>query len=102
MSNQKTVKLLDSATIEESVKHLLTFRQVAKMFNVSEMTLYIWKRYRGLPTIQIPGDGRAAVRFHPVDLQKWARREGIAVPTARSRAYFRKTAPAERKRLAAA
>lgn len=98
--------LLTSETIQKNVNELLTLKQVAKMFRVSEMTVYTWKRWQKLPFIVIPSDQRPAIRFHPVDVAKWAKREGIAVPTSRSREHFRKmeemSKPAiQRKSLAA-
>lgn len=94
----KNVIPFDRASLEKALSELLTIKQLCKMFRVSEMTVYTWKRYRGLPVITVPGDARPAIRFLPEEVRQWAKREGIAVPTARAREHFRKV---ERRRLAA-
>ena len=96
--SKNVIPLLDRSKLEAALAELLTIKKLCKMFRVSEMTVYTWKRYRGLPFISVPSDARPAIRFLPQEVAAWAKREGIAIPTARAREHFRKV---ERARLAA-
>ena len=46
-------------------------------FGVTPMTIYLWRKNRGLPSISIPGTGRPAVRFNPQEVIAWAAQQGI-------------------------
>jgi hypothetical protein len=60
--------------------NLLTVADVAEAFEVTSMTIYLWRRYRGLPFLLIPSQGKDSVRFYKDKVVKWARRQGLDVP----------------------
>ncbi len=73
--------ILDSATLQASLDRLLTINDLCEMFSVTSMTIHTWRETRDLPTIVIKGGPREnvrnAIRFHPEDVSKWAKREQL-------------------------
>lgn len=77
--------IIDSATLQATLDQLLTVHDLCEMFSVSSMTIHTWRTTRGIPTIVIKGGPREnvrnAVRFHPEDIAKWAKRENLRAKT---------------------
>ena len=67
--------------LQKTLDQLMTAGQVRQSFQkpISAMTLHLWRRNKGLPTIVIPGDSRPAIRFLPAQVAEWARGEGIKI-----------------------
>jgi len=65
-----------SATLQRKTQELWTTRDLAVLFNRTPMTIYLWRRDRGLPAVVIKGAARPAVRFIPADVRAWASRNG--------------------------
>lgn len=51
---------------------LLTTQQVARMFQVTPMTIYDWRKRFALPTVQLSGGRKPPVRYDEGVLLKWA------------------------------
>jgi phage terminase Nu1 subunit (DNA packaging protein) len=56
--------------------NLWTTKMVAKAFSVEPLTIYHWRRRKGLPYIEIRGDGKNAVRFDLDAVKEWAKKNG--------------------------
>lgn len=52
--------------------NLLTTDDITEMFNVSKMTIYLWRRNHDMPFITLPGGSRPPIRFLEEDIKKWA------------------------------
>lgn len=76
-------------SVEELEKHLAslwTTTDVARLFGVTPMTVSLWRTNKRLPTIVIPGDSRAAIRFDRDEVMKWALENKIRMRTVAKRA----------------
>jgi len=56
------------------VKKLLTVKQVAKLLNVTERTVYNWVEEKGLPCILVKNSAR---RFKPEDIEAWVDKQAV-------------------------
>lgn len=63
--------------LQKSVSKCWTVQHLEKLFGCTSMTIHNWRRDRGLPAVVIPGDGRPALRFVPIDVIDWAKREQV-------------------------
>lgn len=60
------------------LEDLVTSKYLEKIFKVTPMTLYNWRKHRGLPVITIPGsDTKKPIRFDKQKVQAWALVQGI-------------------------
>jgi len=50
----------------------MTGNQMRRLFGRTAMTLYIWRRDKGLPYILIPGEGKPSIRFDLDAVLSWA------------------------------
>lgn len=64
---------------DELLTGLLTTKQIARMWRVVPMTIQNWRR-RGCPSVVIPGDRRAAVRWRLEDVVEWHKRKKHHIP----------------------
>lgn len=51
---------------------MLTTKDLQRLFGVTYMTVYNWRRRHGLPCSQELNGRRYTVRFHPDDVRTWA------------------------------
>lgn len=58
---------------------LLTHAQVARMFDVTGMTVYDWRKRFALPSLQLKGGRKPPVRYDEGALLKWAEMHGKKV-----------------------
>lgn len=77
----------DARRLEQTLATLWTIRDVSRAFGRTPMTINTWRRDRHLPSIEVPGDRRPAIRFIPEDVIKWAasNHEEIKPPVKRYR-----------------
>lgn len=59
--------------LREAISKLWTIKDVQDHFGVSGMTIHHWRNRKGLPTVIIPGTGRATIRFIPAEVIDWHR-----------------------------
>jgi predicted DNA-binding transcriptional regulator AlpA len=52
--------------------NLITTDDVTKIFNVSKMTIYLWRKNHDFPFITLPGGLRPPIRFVEADIKEWA------------------------------
>jgi excisionase family DNA binding protein len=58
---------------------LMTPRQVAKLLQISERTLWTWHRNGRLPAVKIGPDGRnGSVRYRPADVARFIEERSTA------------------------
>lgn len=57
---------------QRKLSALWTTQDVARLFDVTPMTVHLWRLNRGLPTVVIPGTLRNAVRFEREAVLAWA------------------------------
>lgn len=55
---------------------LLTTDDLCKMFGRGSLTIYLWRRKHGLPTVRLPGGKKPPVRFDADAVRAWAIRTG--------------------------
>lgn len=65
---------MTTEALQRQLDRLWTSIDVEKFFNVSPMTVHLWRKKDGLPAVVIKGDKRPSIRFVPKDVQAWARR----------------------------
>lgn len=58
---------------------LVTTGYLCRLFNRSSLTVNNWRRYEGMPYVEIPGDGRASIRYELSAVLKWAQENGKSV-----------------------
>lgn len=58
---------------------LLTHAQVCRMFDVTSMTIYSWRKRFGLPSIELTGGRKPPVRYDEGVVLKWAEMHGKKV-----------------------
>ena len=51
---------------------LLTSRDVAALFDRTELTVLLWRRSHNLPYVRIKGNRRDTIRYRRSDLRAWA------------------------------
>lgn len=61
------------ARLTRDLEALWTTEKLARTFQVSPMTLWVWRTKRGLPQLELPGRKRPAVRFIPEEVRRWAK-----------------------------
>jgi|GEM_PF-3366478 len=61
----------------ESVRTLVSWKEIAVFLNRSESTVKRWERDRGLPVHRIPGGERGGVFAYPDELQDWIRGKAL-------------------------
>lgn len=66
-----------SEQLQSQLDGLVSTQHLMAVFNVTDMTIYLWRRHRGLPAIVIPGKGRNAVRYVMQDVVAWAEKNNI-------------------------
>jgi Homeodomain-like domain len=70
-----------SRELNEVLRRLWTVQKICRKYNVTPMTVYHWRNRRTypLPTVVLPGYGRATVRFVPEEVIAWhkAQKEGV-------------------------
>lgn len=64
--------------LQKQMDDLWTTRDLHLIFGREPMTIHLWRR-KGLPAIVIPSDQRPAIRFVPVDVIAWAKKNNIKV-----------------------
>lgn len=66
-----------------SKTHPLNAKQVRTAFGISQVTLYLWRKgtekRTPLPCKEIMQGGAARVGFKQADLEKWAKKHGVAI-----------------------
>jgi hypothetical protein len=67
---------MSRAEFQKGLDKLITAAEVRRALGISTMTLHIWRRRRGLPTVVIPGEGRNTIRFLPDEVADWAKQNG--------------------------
>lgn len=58
---------------------LLTTKNLCGLFKRGEMTIYLWRRNKNLPFIQVGGGTRPLIRFKKKDILKWAKQNNKTV-----------------------
>jgi hypothetical protein len=63
---------------------LLTTVDLCAIFDRNEMTIYLWRKNRGLPVVKIASDHKPVVRFDWRSVRAWAQANQVKVadPTA--------------------
>lgn len=51
---------------------MLTTQDMMRLFRVTYMTIYNWRRHKGLPCVVVPQGGVRIVRFDKDDVRTWA------------------------------
>lgn len=59
-----------------TIEALMTTVEMEQAFDVTKITIGVWRNTLGLPYIEIPGNKRPAIRFRPRDVEAWAARVG--------------------------
>ena len=80
--NSKVIPLFkQSADYPANAKVLegkyLTHREVAKGFARSEVTIFNWKKSKGLPYLVLPGTTKDAIRYELDSVVQWAEENGL-------------------------
>jgi hypothetical protein len=57
----------------EILHNFVTSGYLMKLFRRREATIFLWRRGRGLPFIEIPGDGRVSIRYDVTKVIRWAK-----------------------------
>ena len=58
--------------LSDELAKLWTVTDLVEVFGKSHVTINTWRRTRDLPTIKLEGRSKAAVRFDPAAVTKWA------------------------------
>lgn len=68
-----------TADLQKSLDQLWTTQDLCSRFasEPTAMTIFTWRRDRGLPFIKVPGTKRDTIRFVPNDVKAWARKNGL-------------------------
>lgn len=61
------------------ITRYVTFDYLLRLFRRSKPTIDNWIAYRGLPHVEIPGDGQPAVRFILSEVAAWAKKNKVEV-----------------------
>ena len=56
-----------------TLENCITINQAKQLFRRTEMTIYLWRRDKGMPYIQLPGGKLKSVRFDVDKILKWAK-----------------------------
>ncbi len=72
---------LSGAELQRFLDKCWTINDMVEVFRVTSMTIFNWRKMRSLPTVEIQGDGRPALRFMPNEVTAWARKNGIKMHT---------------------
>ena len=66
--------MIDNVTI---LGNLLTVTSIKRLFDRTDVTLYVWRKQRGMPYVKIPGDRKPGIRFDVEAVCAWADDNGI-------------------------
>src|SRR5262245_13975406 len=67
--------------LQQELDSLWTMRDVCAALGRTAMTIHNWRRQKGLPSLNVPGDYRPAVRYVPEDVRRWAIANDIGFQT---------------------
>lgn len=78
-------RVLADAPVQKQILDLdemgwsLKNEDLIKRFNVSNMTIYNWRIYKGLPFLEIPttSNTKCPVRFNEEAVKEWANERGL-------------------------
>lgn len=60
--------------------NLVTGPDLERAFGVTTMTIYNWRKNKGLPSVSIPSSGqKEPIRFDSIKVLEWAEENGIEV-----------------------
>ncbi len=62
-----------SMTSEALTDNLLTTENLCRLFKRGEMTIYLWRRNKNLPFVQVGGGNRPLIRFKKREILRWAK-----------------------------
>lgn len=57
----------------------LTTKQISKMFAVTTMTIYNWRKNKNMPFSHLEGGEKPPVRYDEGAVMHWAESQGIAI-----------------------
>jgi hypothetical protein len=65
-------RVLKGLHIDGQCVPVITTSDLQRLFNVTYMTIYNWRRYKALPCITVPCNTVHNVYFHKDAIRKWA------------------------------
>ena len=68
---------IKSRQLQAQLASLWSSQEVARLFGVTPMTIWLWRENRGLPKVELKGTARPAIRFVPEDVLAWAKARQI-------------------------
>ena len=63
--------------LQQQLSELWTVNDICARYGVTKMTVFLWRRDRGLPAVVIEGEKRPSIRFVPDDVKAWARANNV-------------------------
>ena len=74
------MQVSEDKVVEKNTKNeLLTTIDLERMFEVTSMTIYNWRKTKALPEVRIPGHQRDTIRFNKSDVLAWAEKNGVTI-----------------------
>ena len=73
-----------SKKLQSELDKLWTCQDLRRRLRVKDrapsmMTIHLWRKHKGLPSIVIKGDSRPSVRFVPEEVRSWAKQAGLTL-----------------------
>lgn len=56
----------------EVLADFVTAAHLRELFRVSEQTIALWRKHKGLPYVVVPGDKRGSIHFRLERVRRWA------------------------------